>query len=103
MGGPGIGSLMVAVHVCPPQPSGLACLQAQYECLRGCAACCAACRLKMGVCEGVPRAVLPDHMGKADYLGVCVNTAARCAGKGSGEGGGSVPAADTGFGASFSH
>ena len=55
----------------------------------------------MGVCEGVPRAVLPDHMGKADYLGVCVNTAARCAGKGSGEGGGSVPAADVHLVVSF--
>ncbi|KAG1663614.1 hypothetical protein FOA52_009713 [Chlamydomonas sp. UWO 241] len=34
-------------------------------------------RLKMGVQEGVPRSVAPDYTGRADYLGDCVNMAAR--------------------------
>ena len=34
-------------------------------------------RLKMGVCEGVPSTVLPDHLGRADYHGSSVNQAAR--------------------------
>ena len=34
-------------------------------------------RLKMGVCEGQPRSILPDHMGRVDYLGACINQAAR--------------------------
>ncbi|GAX78738.1 hypothetical protein CEUSTIGMA_g6175.t1 [Chlamydomonas eustigma] len=34
-------------------------------------------RLKIGVSEGVPSSVLPDHMGRADYLGASVNQAAR--------------------------
>ena len=34
-------------------------------------------RIKMGVCEGHPRSILPDHMGRADYLGACINQAAR--------------------------
>lgn len=34
-------------------------------------------RLKMGVCEGAPRAVIPDHAGRADYHGASVNQAAR--------------------------
>ena len=31
----------------------------------------------MGVCEGAPRCVLPDHAGRADYHGASVNSAAR--------------------------
>ncbi|GAX78736.1 hypothetical protein CEUSTIGMA_g6173.t1 [Chlamydomonas eustigma] len=34
-------------------------------------------RLKMGVCEGVPSSIMPDHMGRADYHGACINQAAR--------------------------
>ncbi|GBF96164.1 inactive leucine-rich repeat receptor kinase-like [Raphidocelis subcapitata] len=34
-------------------------------------------RLKMGVAEGAPRCVLPDHAGRADYHGAEVNQAAR--------------------------
>ncbi|GFH21557.1 guanylate cyclase domain-containing protein, partial [Haematococcus lacustris] len=34
-------------------------------------------RLKMGVCSGQVRAVVPDHQGKADYHGHVVNSAAR--------------------------
>lgn len=39
--------------------------------------CIAFLRLKMGVCEGFPRSLLPDFAGKADYLGDNVNQAAR--------------------------
>ena len=31
----------------------------------------------MGLCEGCPSNIGPDHMGKADYHGSCVNEAAR--------------------------
>jgi hypothetical protein len=31
----------------------------------------------MGVCEGVPSSIMPDHMGRADYHGACINQAAR--------------------------
>ena len=31
----------------------------------------------MGVCEGPPRSIQPDHNGRADYLGDSVNQAAR--------------------------
>ena len=31
------------------------------------------CRLKMGVCEGVPQLVQQDHLGRADYHGAIVN------------------------------
>ena len=31
----------------------------------------------MGVCEGVPNSILPDHLGRADYHGASVNQAAR--------------------------
>ncbi|GAX79287.1 hypothetical protein CEUSTIGMA_g6728.t1 [Chlamydomonas eustigma] len=34
-------------------------------------------RLKMGVCTGTPSSIIPDHMGRADYLGPCINMAAR--------------------------
>ncbi|GAX78741.1 hypothetical protein CEUSTIGMA_g6178.t1 [Chlamydomonas eustigma] len=34
-------------------------------------------RLKMGVCEGEPTSIMPDHMGRADYHGPSVNQAAR--------------------------
>ncbi|KAI8476209.1 MAG: hypothetical protein J3K34DRAFT_271511 [Monoraphidium minutum] len=34
-------------------------------------------RLKMGVCEGVPQSLEPDHVGRADYHGASVNAAAR--------------------------
>jgi hypothetical protein len=34
-------------------------------------------RLKMGVCEGLPRAISADHLGRADYHGASVNQAAR--------------------------
>jgi hypothetical protein len=36
-------------------------------------------RLKMGMCEGVPKCILPDHVGRADYHGSFVNQAARYA------------------------
>lgn len=34
-------------------------------------------RLKMGVCEGRPRSIQPDHLARADYHGHAVNMAAR--------------------------
>lgn len=34
-------------------------------------------RLKMGVCEGRPQAIEPDHLARADYHGHNVNMAAR--------------------------
>ena len=34
-------------------------------------------RLKMGLCEGVPGSIGPDHLGRADYHGASVNLAAR--------------------------
>jgi len=34
-------------------------------------------RLRMAVCEGRPRAVMPDFLGRADYFGNVVNLAAR--------------------------
>eukprot|EP00878_Enallax_costatus_P024842 GHUV01026534.1.p1 GENE.GHUV01026534.1~~GHUV01026534.1.p1 ORF type:complete len:250 (+),score=36.52 GHUV01026534.1:253-1002(+) len=36
-------------------------------------------RFKMGLCEGQPKCILPDHMGRADYHGPFVNQAARYA------------------------
>ena len=36
-------------------------------------------RLKMGLCEGIPKCILPDHVGRADYHGAFVNQAARYA------------------------
>ncbi|KXZ47811.1 hypothetical protein GPECTOR_32g423 [Gonium pectorale] len=34
-------------------------------------------RMKIGVCEGSPRSVIPDHIGRADYHGASINQAAR--------------------------
>ena len=34
-------------------------------------------RLKMGVNEGSPVSIMPNHMGRADYYGTCINLAAR--------------------------
>ena len=34
-------------------------------------------RLKMGVCEGSPASIMPDHLGRADYHGASINQAAR--------------------------
>ncbi|KAF5835292.1 hypothetical protein DUNSADRAFT_7617 [Dunaliella salina] len=34
-------------------------------------------RLKMGVTEGRPRSIHPDHLGRADYYGTHINNAAR--------------------------
>ena len=31
----------------------------------------------MGICEGSPASIMPDHMGRADYHGTSVNLAAR--------------------------
>jgi hypothetical protein len=31
----------------------------------------------MGVCEGPPKSILPDHLGRADYHGASINQAAR--------------------------
>ena len=48
-------------------------------------------RIKMGMSEGVPGSIRPDHNGRADYFGASVNKAARLmdAGKRGGrEGGG---------------
>ena len=36
-------------------------------------------RFKMGLCEGVPKTITPDHQGRADYHGAFVNQAARYA------------------------
>ena len=36
-----------------------------------------AIRIKMGLCEGVPGSVMPDHRGRADFHGACFNQAAR--------------------------
>lgn len=33
------------------------------------------CRLKMGICEGSPRAILPDELGRADYHGASIKQA----------------------------
>ncbi len=42
----------------------------------------------MGLCEGCPRSILPDYMGRADYLGDSVNQAARFMDAGEGAQGG---------------
>eukprot|EP00775_Hariotina_reticulata_P008470 gene8470-8653_t len=34
-------------------------------------------RMKMGVCQGSPRTIMPDHLGRADYHGASINQAAR--------------------------
>ncbi|KAG1668570.1 hypothetical protein FOA52_007304 [Chlamydomonas sp. UWO 241] len=34
-------------------------------------------RIKMGLCEGLPTAILRDHLGRADYHGPTINQAAR--------------------------
>ena len=34
-------------------------------------------RIKMGLSEGVPGSIRPDHNGRADYFGASVNKAAR--------------------------
>ncbi|EFJ44638.1 hypothetical protein VOLCADRAFT_95039 [Volvox carteri f. nagariensis] len=34
-------------------------------------------RMKIGLCEGCPRSITPDHVGRADYHGASVNQAAR--------------------------
>ena len=31
----------------------------------------------MGICEGPPRSIIPDHLGRADYHGASINQAAR--------------------------
>ena len=31
----------------------------------------------MGVCEGSPKSILPDHLGHADYHGASINQSAR--------------------------
>lgn len=38
---------------------------------------CLYCRLKIGLAEGSPRCITPDHMGRADFHGAAINTAAR--------------------------
>ncbi len=40
-------------------------------------ACAADARLKMGICEGCPNTIMPDHLGRADYHGASINQAAR--------------------------
>ena len=42
----------------------------------------------MGICEGSPRSILPDHMGRADYFGASINQAARFMDAGEGGQGG---------------
>ena len=39
-------------------------------------------RIKMGLSEGVPGSIRPDHNGRADYFGASVNKAARLMGAG---------------------
>ncbi|GIL61956.1 hypothetical protein Vafri_16318 [Volvox africanus] len=34
-------------------------------------------RMKIGLCEGCPRSIIPDHVGRADYHGASINQAAR--------------------------
>ena len=41
----------------------------------------------MGVCEGHPSSIMPDHLGRADYHGTSINQAARFMDAGEGEGG----------------
>ena len=36
-------------------------------------------RVKVGVCSGTPKTILPDHLGRADYHGATINQAARWA------------------------
>eukprot|EP00983_Pelagomonas_calceolata_P093325 1157764-Pelagomonas_calceolata.AAC.7 len=31
------------------------------------------CRLKIGISQGRPDSIQPDHLGRADYHGDCVN------------------------------
>ncbi len=31
----------------------------------------------MGLCEGPPKSIVPDHLGRADYHGSSINQAAR--------------------------
>ena len=40
----------------------------------------------MGVREGYPGCIQPDHLGRADYNGACVNEAARFMDAGGGRG-----------------
>ena len=40
-------------------------------------ACPPFARLKMGVCEGFPKSIIPDHLARADYHGASVNQSAR--------------------------
>lgn len=35
-------------------------------------------RIKMGICSGKPKTIIPDHLGRADYHGATINQAARC-------------------------
>ena len=42
-------------------------------------------RLKMGVCEGNPASIMPDHMGRADFHGASINQAARFMDAGEGD------------------
>ena len=34
-------------------------------------------RLKMGICEGSPASIMPDHLGRADYNGASIKQAAK--------------------------
>ncbi|KAI8463865.1 MAG: nucleotide cyclase [Monoraphidium minutum] len=34
-------------------------------------------RLRVGLAQGLPRSIAPDHLGRADFFGECVNSAAR--------------------------
>ena len=45
------------------------------------------CRLKMGISEGSPRAILPDKLGRADYHGASMKQAERLMDAGEGAGG----------------
>ena len=40
----------------------------------------------MGVSEGSPRSIHPDHMGRANYFGASINQAARFMDAGEGDG-----------------
>ena len=42
-------------------------------------------RLKMGICEGSPASIRPDHLGRADFHGASINQAARIMDAGDGD------------------
>ena len=50
----------------------------------------------MGICEGSPASIMPDHMGRADYHGTSINQAARIMDAGAPQWGQVTPSSMTG-------